>query len=243
MQLAFHILKLLLRSTPGYLFALCTLIPATNGRGQAGRQEYENSVQTGKASFYHKGLQGNETSNGETYDMNDFTAAHRTLPFNSLVHIRNLKNNKSVIVRINDRGPFVKSRIIDLSGVAATKLGMVKYGVAPVSLRVLHLLDYVPLTDSSFSPGENWNCSADHTVLKGISVYVWKTEFWKQAFYMASNLILEEKFRDAVVRVIGSGSGRRYAILLTNIKSKDNALSEISKLKAAGYVHAAIFHP
>src|SRR5688572_24700284 len=69
---------------------------------------------SGKASFYHDSFSGQETSNGEIYLKEDFTAAHKSLPFNTYVLVTNKKNEKSVVVRINDRGPFIRSRIIDL---------------------------------------------------------------------------------------------------------------------------------
>src|SRR5690606_26117103 len=77
----------------------------------------------GVASWYGPGFHGRKTANGEIYDQNEFTAAHRTLPFNTLVRVENLRNGRSVIVRINDRGPFVDDRIIDLSHKAARNLG------------------------------------------------------------------------------------------------------------------------
>ena len=96
---------------------------------------------TGKASFYHDKFQGGETSNGEQYNQNDFTAAHKTLPFNTIVHVTNKQNNKSVVVRINDRGPFKKSRIIDLTRAAAKKLDMIPFGVVPVKIKPLTFLE------------------------------------------------------------------------------------------------------
>ncbi len=91
----------------------------------------------GIASFYATKFHGRKTANGETYDMHDLTAAHRTLPFGTVVRVTNLKNEKTVQVRINDRGPFVKNRIIDLSYAAAQKLDMVRSGTARVRLEVL----------------------------------------------------------------------------------------------------------
>jgi len=118
-----------------------------------------DSLQTsGKASFYHDNFQGLETSSGDLYDMNDFTAAHRTLPFNTFVHVTNKQNNKSVIVRINDRGPFRKSRIIDLTRSAAQKIKMVPYGVVPVRIHVLDLLDNLQLNDHALTQNEVWDC-------------------------------------------------------------------------------------
>ncbi len=89
----------------------------------------------GMASFYAKRLQGRKTANGEIYDPTKMTAAHRTLPFDTMVEVTNLQNGKTVKVRINDRGPFRKSRIIDLSRAAAEKLEMTEKGVAQVIMQ------------------------------------------------------------------------------------------------------------
>lgn len=92
---------------------------------------------SGVASWYGKDFHGKKTSNGEVYDMNDMTAAHKTLPMNTMLKVTNLKNNKTLVVRVNDRGPFVGSRIIDLSYVAATRLDLVAQGTGPVGLEVI----------------------------------------------------------------------------------------------------------
>ena len=92
--------------------------------------------QKGIASWYGPKFHGKYTSNGELYNMYAYTAAHKTLPMNTIVKVTNLKNKKSVIVRINDRGPFVENRIIDLSYVAGKDIGLDKTGVAPVILEV-----------------------------------------------------------------------------------------------------------
>jgi rare lipoprotein A len=89
----------------------------------------------GIASFYGKEFHGRKTASGETYDMYKLTAAHRTLPFGTRVRVINLLNDKSVVVRINDRGPFKRERIIDLSFEAARRLGI--GGTAKVKLVIL----------------------------------------------------------------------------------------------------------
>ena len=94
-------------------------------------------IGTGTASFYGPGLAGNPTASGETFDPKQLTAAHRTLPFDSRVRVTNTANGRSVVVRINDRGPFAKGRIIDVSKAAAQQLGMVEKGTAPVRLELL----------------------------------------------------------------------------------------------------------
>jgi rare lipoprotein A len=94
-------------------------------------------VEEGIASWYGPPFHGRRTSNGEIYDMNEFTAAHRTLPFNTAVRVTNLRNGKQTEVRINDRGPFVANRVIDLSHSAAEAIEMIGPGTAPVRLEVL----------------------------------------------------------------------------------------------------------
>jgi rare lipoprotein A len=94
-------------------------------------------TESGQASFYGAGdgFNGKKTANGETFNKNKLTAAHKTLPFGTIVKVTNLSNGQSVKVRINDRGPFVKGRIIDLSEKAAKKIDMRTKGVAEVKLR------------------------------------------------------------------------------------------------------------
>ena len=94
-------------------------------------------VEDGLASWYGHPYHGRPTANGETYDMNQMTAAHRTLAFNSWVKVTNLENNRTTRVRINDRGPFIEGRIIDLSRVAADEIAMLGPGTAPVRIEVV----------------------------------------------------------------------------------------------------------
>ena len=91
----------------------------------------------GMASYYGPGFHGKRTANGERFNIHDLTAAHKTLPFNTRVQVTNLANKKSIIVRINDRGPFKKGRVIDLSKGAAKKIGLIQTGTAKVKLEVL----------------------------------------------------------------------------------------------------------
>jgi rare lipoprotein A len=103
-----------------------------------GQQPLANGwVEEGVASWYGYPFQGRRTSNGEIYDMHEFTAAHRTLPFNAMVRVTNLTNGKQTEVRINDRGPFVANRVIDLSLSAAQAIEMVGPGTAHVRLEVI----------------------------------------------------------------------------------------------------------
>lgn len=100
-------------------------------------------VETGKASFYGGRWIGRLTANGERYHAEDCTAAHKKLPFNTMVRVTNLKNGKSVIVRINNRGPYAKGRILDLSMVAARKIEMIGAGIIPVRAEVLKPIEVI----------------------------------------------------------------------------------------------------
>ena len=101
------------------------------------RASADNYVERGVASWYGPDFQGHDTSSGERYDMYGMTAAHKTLPIPCYARITNLSNGRSVLVRINDRGPFVDNRIVDLSYSAATRLDIVRTGTAFVELRTV----------------------------------------------------------------------------------------------------------
>lgn len=104
--------------------------------------------QTGYASWYGGKFHGRRTANGEVFDTNKLTAAHKSLPFGTVVEVKNLRNGATVQVRINDRGPFVEGRIIDLSRAAAERLDMLGSGVTPVSLTVVRKPDGSPAPQS-----------------------------------------------------------------------------------------------
>ncbi|MDZ4193178.1 MAG: septal ring lytic transglycosylase RlpA family protein [Pseudomonas sp.] len=95
------------------------------------------SSETGKASYYGDRHHGQRTASGERFDQNALTAAHRTLPFGTRVRVTNLNNERSVVLRINDRGPFVRGRVIDVSRAAAVRLDMLRAGVVPVRVETL----------------------------------------------------------------------------------------------------------
>jgi rare lipoprotein A len=113
--------------------SLLGLSDCATTRPTAGRPAPE----VGVASYYGKAFHGRRTANGETYDMHALTAAHPSLPFGSRVRVTSLANGRSVVVRINDRGPHVKGRVIDLSHKAAKELGFLDRGTTKVRVEVL----------------------------------------------------------------------------------------------------------
>ena len=120
------------------LFALCNVFTLTI-----------KAQSDGKASYYSNGLHGRRMSNGERYDRNAFTCAHRTLPFGTRLKITNPRNGKSVIVRVTDRGPFVRGRVVDLSYAAARELGTLASGVAYVKVELVRKETEIPYPSES----------------------------------------------------------------------------------------------
>ncbi len=112
-----------------------------NGQRYDPLLSHDGFVEDGVASWYGKDFHGKKTSNGEIYDMYAMTAAHKTLPLGVFVRVRNRNNGKETVVRVNDRGPFVKGRIIDLSYAAAKELDVVGPGTAPVHIEALGYRD------------------------------------------------------------------------------------------------------
>ena len=108
-----------------------------NGKRYEPLSSHQGFEQEGIASSYGREFHGRTTSNGEQFDMNAMTAAHKTLPLGVYVRVQHTRNGKEVIVRVNDRGPFVGDRIIDLSEAAAERLGMLREGLAPVKVTAL----------------------------------------------------------------------------------------------------------
>ena len=99
----------------------------------------ENYPQYGNASWYGGPLHGKKTASGERFDMYSFTGAHRELPFGTIIRVTNLRNGKEVYIKVNDRGPFVKDRIVDLSHAAAKAIGFNRRGVIRVKIEVISL--------------------------------------------------------------------------------------------------------
>lgn len=127
----------------GSILLACVGAPSSTGnaeppaKSQPQAPPAQHWFQTGRASWYGKFFQGQQTASGESFDMNAMTCAHRSLPMGSLVKVTNLRNHRSVVVRVNDRGPVPTNRIIDLSYAAARFLGFGSRGTAPVRLELL----------------------------------------------------------------------------------------------------------
>ena len=123
-------------SSPRY-GASSTSVPKLSKPGKSKKPIRHQKIMTGISSFYAEDFHGKLTANGEVYDMYGVTAAHKTLPLNTIARVTNLDNDKSLILRINDRGPYVKGRILDCSYGAAKKLGFLNKGTTRVKIEVI----------------------------------------------------------------------------------------------------------
>lgn len=103
------------------------------------RKYREGDILKGESSYYADKFHGRKTANGEVYNMHDLTAAHKYLPFNTILRVKNTANDKTVNVRINDRGPFKKNRILDLSLGAAKKIDLIKSGTTTIEAKIVKL--------------------------------------------------------------------------------------------------------
>ena len=173
----------------------------------------------GNASWYGPKFHGKRTSNGEIYNMFAMTAAHKTLPMNTIVKVTNHKNGQSTVVRINDRGPFVATRIIDLSKLAAQKIDMIGAGTAPVTIEVLGF---------------------ETKGYKGIPTAQELSKLPKQKSYgsfalqiasfsrIEGALVTQEKYNNTngyktIIKDIQTENGRAFKVWLTGFQSEDEA--------------------
>ncbi len=178
-------------------------------------------VEKGIASWYGKKFHGRKTSNGETYNMYAMTAAHKTLPMNTWVRVKNLGNGKEIKVRINDRGPFVTGRIIDLSHTGASKMGMVGPGTARVTVTALgratsySKIDHKPV---AFKPVDYWK--GNFTVQVGAFKVRTNAEAYRKklsATYLNAHIVPYEDYRGQFYRVrIGKFSNLKDAVAFSN---------------------------
>lgn len=182
--------------------------------------QFENGYdETGIASWYGRDFDGKATANGETYDMHALSAAHKTLPLPTLVRVTNLENGRSVIVRVNDRGPFVKDRLIDLSYAAANALGYARNGTAHVRVQSLQLPP--PSKQETFAMGAKLK-AADRFNHPPNSVRV--------------------SSPDALTAPVTAASGKIF-IQLGAFSSKDNAVRLEQQLKSSfSAIHTVAAH-
>lgn len=174
-------------------------------------------LEEGVASWYGVPFNGRRTSNGEIYDMHTFTAAHRTLPFNCMVRVTNLDNGKQTEVRINDRGPFVANRVIDLSLAAAQAIEMWGPGTAHVRLEILS--------------GPN-----PQTGFFGVQVGAFKVQENAERFRAE----MDAAYPPATIETYGAADGIYYRVRVGRLPSEDAAQKLADRLKSEGRAGALV---
>ena len=185
-------------------------------------------VQKGQASFYADKFEGRPTASGEKYSHSKLTAAHKFLPFGTLVKVTNVKNNKSVIVRINDRGPFVKGRIIDLSKSAAQKLGFTQQGVAKVNIKVVDRTEIastdVPEVVKPIGTENNrfFNLKVDNIQPEGFGIQIGNFKELGSVLQLSENLKKSYQ-KEVIVQSIWTDGIRTYRVTLGHFGSKEEA--------------------
>lgn len=178
---------------------------------------------SGLASWYGPDFHGKKTANGESYDMHANTAAHKTLPMNTIVRVTNLNNNKSTVVRINDRGPFVDGRIIDLSYAAGKEVGIDKTGTAPVKLVVLGFDGVIAKSGSKESKS-----------VSSIAVQIGAFKNRSGADEWAAKHSSVNGAYKAVVKTYDMQGGAMHRVMLTGFRSENEARDFIKEGRFAG---------
>ncbi|PIS36229.1 MAG: septal ring lytic transglycosylase RlpA family lipoprotein [Nitrospirae bacterium CG08_land_8_20_14_0_20_52_24] len=183
------------------------------------RIEEGRRVEYGLASWYGADFHGKLTANGEVYDMYKISAAHKTLPLGSRVRVTNQKNGKSVVLRINDRGPFVDGRIIDLSYAAASLLGMADEGVVPARVETIELGDnrYYAPNGAVVSSG-----SMFYTVQVG--------SFQQKENALTLKSALESRFEPVFIREWNNRAGLFYRVRVGKFSTEADAEDLLSRL-------------
>ncbi len=196
--------------------------PTMNPYVVFGKRYYPEDVSvgdefSGNASWYGPDFHGKSTSNGETYNMYDMTAAHKTLPMNTMVKVTNIKNGLTTVVRINDRGPFVASRIIDLSNTAARKIDMIDAGTAPVKIEILGFYG-----DKSKKPIHKKRDLAKSTTSGDYALQIASFSRIDGALLTQENHDYTDGYR-TIIKDTQNDDGRVFKVLLKGFKTEEEA--------------------
>lgn len=192
-------------------------------------------VEKGQASFYADKFEGRPTASGEKYIHSQLTAAHKSLPFGTVLKVTNLKNNKSVIVRVNDRGPFVKGRIIDLSKSAAQALGFEKQGIAKVAIEVIdrnnsapvdlpEVVEPIKVENNSF-----FTLEVDRIDPNGFGIQIGNYKELASVLELVENLQKSYQ-KEVIIQSLWSDGVQSYRVITGHFKNKEKAENFKNKL-------------
>lgn len=183
---------------------------------------------TGSASYYANKFEGRRTANGERFRQSEMTCAHRSLPFGTKLRVTNLDNNKTIIVRVNDRGPYIKGRIIDLSLKAAKELDFVKSGHTKVKIE----LDEKVVEDTAYIAVADMPSFDDFEHLDSINAYTIKLGLYNEdKMQSAVEQIKLELDREPMVQKIDNISNSYYSICVGEFYKKEDAEDLLSQIK------------
>jgi len=206
----------------------------------AAGEKNNSKQQTGKASYYGREFEGRKTASGEIFRNADFTAAHRTLKFGTYARVTNLKNNLSITVRINDRGPFVKYRIVDLSEAGARRIGSYNKGLASVKLETLNMLQQNAEIDSLFTCEDVIDCLGNPEKLDGYSLSLWRSKDIIHMLYLSNELYLHEDVEKVLIVGLGIGDKRTYHLTLTGYSNKKEAALAYDYFERKGFMEVRL---
>ena len=191
----------------------------------------EPFTQTGIATYYAEEFHGKKTANGERYSMWGMTAAHQTLPFNTLVRVTHLGNGKSVVVRINDAGPFKDDRILDLTKTAASKLGMIKSGKALVRIDVIG--EAPSPTGDNVSKNEFYKLDITRATLRGFGIQVGSfTDF--DALIKRLNALEKLDIGMLYVQLAEVPGKRLHRLVVGSFETREEAAARLTVMKKKG---------
>lgn len=187
----------------------------------------------GISSWYGPNFHGKQTSNGEWYDMHGLTAAHKTWPMDTMVKVDNLENGKSAIVRINDRGPFVKGRIIDCSYAAGKKIGLDRMGIAKVKIQVLGFAGKV--TPQEVIAKQQRTHTQERVMISDFGVQVGAFRRYQGAqIYKKQYTSLDRHYRPVIKRFDNVDGAPLYRVWVMGFRSEEEARDYIAKYHLEG---------
>lgn len=187
---------------------------------------YMNSAE---ASYYAEKYHGRKTASGETFNMYSLTCAHKTLPFGTILRVTNLSNKKSVDVRVNDRGPFVKGRELDLSKAAAIKLDMVKTGTARVKIEIVN-----PKSDNSAPAAKNAVTVSHQTAELSKNVPYWDIQLGSFSSHDNANRLAQKLIKQGFENVYFQRTKSVTRVVLKKVPAKSLESTE-EKLRMNGH--------
>lgn len=177
----------------------------------------------GGASYYAKKFEGRKTANGEWFSNSDMTCASRTLKFHTFLKVKNIKNDLATIVRVNDRGPYAKKRIIDLSEQAARIIGTYQHGTTKVEIEIIRPPALTIELDSIFKSTEVSDCLGNAVKITEYTISIWRTRDIEHAILLG-NLLYEQEYVHAIFIGKKMLKGRPiYHLIVSNIETENEA--------------------